>query len=603
MTGQYWKAASRRGNPTGREKMRASATVATSIIAGFAVLTILSSTFAASQHSSDMKTLRAAGSNPGYSGELLEPAAPGNNAIDTTIKSEVQREFLKRYEKNMIRPVTSVGVKLNDCEAGQAVRDGVAPIVESWNFLRGLNGLNAVTLDDTQAINPYTQAAAMVSARNGELSHYPAAQGFACATENAVRGARHSNLAQSVSQTSAETALWYYMDYSSPKNPVNDQLGHRLFMQDPQLAVTSIGAAEGYTAISVRTGEPYPALSADKMRNTEAPTPAWISWPSAGFFPKQLLTSVGLTKDGPDMERWSFSVLNGDLSEATAKIIDPGGREVPLTVVRPGQPGVAFTPRAIADYSTLLMKFPTIERLPMGQENRVYNVHVEGVKGTAKSTYDYQVALFDPLTPLEKTAPKIHILEQPLTGVGYKMINPIRMQIEAWPMAKYQWQQRIDGGEWTNISGATSETFIPDGIWTWKRSKTTEYRLIATSTEGEAISDPIRVAVQGLKNMPASARTTIGSRAVFEAAPILDPDGSLFDTTFEWQVMRSGRWDPIYDDGHFEGTTTNRLVINRVTPADNGLQFRLVVRSKIFKLSGYDVVVSWSDGLAKLSVF
>lgn len=583
--------------------MRASARIPTGIIAGVSVLAILSSTFFAVHHSSEFDSIYGAnGKNGSFSNELLEPAAPTDNAIDTTIKSVVQKEYLRRYEKNMIRPVTSVGVNLSECQPGQAVRDGVEPIVEAWNFLRGLNGLNAVVLDNSEAA-PYTQAAAMVSARNGKLSHYPAVEGFACATPDAVRGARHSNLAQSVSQTSAETALWYYMDYSSPKNPVNDQLGHRLFMQDPQLSVTSIGAAEGYTAISVRTGEPYPKLSAEAMRNQLAPTPAWISWPSAGFFPKQLLTSVGMTNDGSDMERWSFSVLNGDVSEATARITDPEGRDLPVTVVRPGEPGVAFTPRAIADYSTLLMKFPTIERLPIGQENLVYTVHIDGVKGTSKSTYEYQVALFDPLTPLEKTSPKLRLMEQPLTGVGYKMINPIRMQVEAWPVAKFQWQERINGGEWKNIPGATEQNLIPYGTWTWKRAKTTEYRLIATSSEGETKSEPVRVAVQGLKNMPASARTTVGGRAVFEASPILDPDGSLFDTTFEWQAMRGGRWERLYDDGHFEGTTTNRMVVNRVTPADEGLQFRLVVRSKIFKLAGYDVVVSWSDGLAKLSVF
>lgn len=583
--------------------MRAKATIATSILAGLSVLAILASTFSAVQHVHDLKVLNATGRNVALSTHLLEPAAPEDNRIDTNIKSVVQREFLRRYEKNMIRPVTSVGVDLDKCQPGQAVRDGVAPIVESWNFLRGLNGLNAVMLDDSGAIAPYAQAAAMVSARNGELSHYPAAAGFACATEDAQRGARHSNLAQSVSQTSAETALWYYMDYSSPKNPVNDQLGHRLFMQDPQLSLTSVGAADGYTAISVRTGEGYPTMPPEAMRNHEAPTPAWMSWPSAGFFPKQLLTSVGMTKDGPDQERWSFSVLNGDLSQATARVIDPAGKDLPVTVIRPGESGVAFTPRAIANYSTLLMKFPTIERLPIGQENLVYRVHVEGVKGTPKSTYEYQVALFDPLTPLEKSPPRIQLLEQPLTGVGYKMINPIRMQVSAWPVAKYQWQERINVGKWQDITGANEETYIPQGIWTWKRAKSTEYRLVATSSEGEAKSEPVRVAVQGLKNMPASSRTTIGSRAVFEAAPILDPDGSLFDTTFEWQVMRGGRWETIYDDGHYEGASSNRLVVNRVTLADEGSQFRLVVRSKIFKLSGYDVVVSWSDGLAKLTVF
>lgn len=584
--------------------MRAPATKATSILAGVSVLVLFSSVIIGTPDREHLPGLHGPGANSSSnSSELLEPAAPSDNAVDTTSKSVVRREYLKRYEKNMIRPVTSVGVDLETCQPGIAVEDGVAPILEAWNFLRGLNGLNAVTLDKTGSIAPYTQAAAMVSARNGKLSHYPAVEGFACATADAVRGARHSNLAQSISQTSAETALWYYMDYSAVSNPVNDQLGHRLFMQDPQLSLTSIGAAEGYTAISVRTGESYPSMSAEEMRDRDAPTPEWISWPSAGFFPKQLLTSVGETSEGPDLERWSFSVQNADLSSATARITDPSGREVPLKLVRPGQSGVAFTPRSIADYSTLLMKFPTIQNLPVGQDNQVYTVEINGVKNASKTSYRYQVALFDPLTPLEKTPPSIQLLEQPLTGVGYKMISPIHMKVSAYPVAKYQWQERKNGGAWRNIPGANAESYLPEDVWTWKRSKEMEYRLVATSTEGQAISQPIRVAVQGLKNMPASVKTTLGSRAVFEAQPILDPDGSLFDTTFEWQVLQHGQWRKIHDDGHYEGTDTNRLTISKVTPADEGSQFRLVVRSKIFKLAGYDVVVSWSDGLAKLTVF
>ena len=539
----------------------------------------------------------------GHSAELHQPAPPDDNFIDTTSKSEVRRAYLAHYEKNMIRPAMSVGVDLEKCDPGQAVTDGILPIMEAWNFMRGLNGLNAVTLDTSGAIAPYTQAAAMVSARNGKLSHYPAVEGFACATDDAVRGARHSNLAQSISQTSAETALWYYMDYSNQSNPTNDQLGHRLFMMDPQLSLSSIGAVAGYTAISVRTGEPYPGLPAEAMHNPQAPSPEWMSWPSAGFFPKQLLTSVGETNSGMDLERWSFSVLNADLSTAKATIIDPTGHPVPLTTIHPGERGITFTPRAIADYSTLLMKFPTIERKPVGQENLVYKVKIEGVKNAPKSTYEYQVALFDPLTPLEKTAPQIRLMEQPLTGVGYKLVNPIRMQVSAWPVPKYQWQERDHAGTWRDIPGANQETYTPDGIWSWDRSKNTEYRLIAISSEGTATSEPVRVAVQGLKNMPSSAKVPVGSRVSFEAAPIMDPDGSLFDTTYEWQVKRAGIWQRIFDDGHFEDTDTNRLSISRVTLADQGLQFRLVVRSKIFKLSGYDVVVSWSDGNAKLTVY
>ena len=85
--------------------------------------------------------------------------------------------------------------------------------------------------------------------------------------------------------------------------------------------------------------------------------------------------------------------------------------------------------------------------------------------------------------------------------------------------------------------------------------------------------------------------------------PNLDPNGSLFDTTFEWQVRRANKWYTLKDDGHYEGTRTNRLIVTRVSPADQGSQFRIVVRSKIFMLAGYDAVTTWSDGLAKLSVY
>ena len=68
-------------------------------------------------------------------------------------------------------------------------------------------------------------------------------------------------------------------------------------------------------------------------------------------------------------------------------------------------------------------------------------------------------------------------------------------------------------------------------------------------------------------------------------------------------MKRAGIWRRVFDDGHFEDTDTNRLSISRVTPADQGLAFRLVVHSKIYKLSGYEIVTSWSDGTAKLTVY
>ncbi len=65
------------------------------------------------------------------------------------------------------------------------------------------------------------------------------------------------------------------------EKPTNDQLGHRLFMQDPQLALTSIGAAEGYHRDE--PGVPIRGLGRGPD-NPDAPTPSGGSWPRQ-FFP------------------------------------------------------------------------------------------------------------------------------------------------------------------------------------------------------------------------------------------------------------------------------------------------------------------------------
>lgn len=533
---------------------------------------------------------------------LQAPAGPAINQIDTNSKAAVRAAYLDRYEANMVRPEMSEGVDLNNCEAGRPLAAGVAPTIEAWNFLRGLNGLDAVSVDENSPISKYAQAAAMVSAKNGKLSHYPAQDGFKCATEEAVLGARHSNLAQSVSQTAAETALWYYMDYSADENPVNDQLGHRLFMMDPKLSKTAMGAVEGYTALSVRTGEDYPGVPEQAMRNENAPTPEVMSWPSAGFFPKQLLTSVGQTKSGEDVERWSFSVLGADLSAASATVIDPAGHEVPVEIVRPHDENLTYTPRDIAGYSTLLIKLPTIKDLPQGQDNRVYQVKVSGVQGAAQSEYEYEVILFDPTTPLQASAPAVDLVASPLSGVGYAMTDPIEMQVSAWPAATLQWQERTQGGAWKDIAGANSASYLPEGMWTVERGQNTEYRLVATNSEGTTTSDPVRVGVQGVQSMPTSQTVAAGQTATFTSEALVDADGQLYDTKINWEMLENGKWVNIPENGHFTGTTTSNLQVHNVSAADSGLTVRMVIRSKVFKLAGYNAIVVWTDGKAALNV-
>ncbi|MDO5672898.1 MAG: CAP domain-containing protein [Actinomycetaceae bacterium] len=534
-------------------------------------------------------------------GEIQAPAGPYANQINTSNKGEVQRAFLERFNKNDKRVAQAQGTDLAACEPGTVIPDGIAPMVESWNFLRGLNGLNAVYVDTNSPITSYAMAAAMTQARNGKLSHYPTDAGFACVTEAAERGSRHGNLAQSTGHSPAQQILWYYIDFSAQDNPVNDTMGHRLFMQDPQLSQSGIGVVDGFTAIQVRTGEDYPGIAAAQMQDASAPTPDWMSWPSQGFFPKDLLPSL---QNGVDMERWSFSVHGGDLSEANATITGPDGAVINTIVVRPGQPGIAYTPRDIADYSTLLMKMAPLNdsALPVGQENKEYTVHITGVKGTAQSEYTYQVVLFDPHTPLTNEAPEIYLPEQPLSGTGYKMTSPIPVEISGWPTPTVQWQERINGGAWTDIAGANSDDFIPAGGWDVSRAKATEFRVVATNELGETVSPPIKVAVQGIEAMPESKTAAIGETVTWEAKALVDLDGRIWDTHYEWQFLAGNQWQTLPEDGHFQGTKTSQLTVNGVSAADNGLQIRVVIRSRLYELSGWSTIMVWSDGNAALNV-
>lgn len=523
--------------------------------------------------------------------EVGEPAGPSVNQINTANKAEVRNAYITRYQKNDVRMVQNYGSNVWGCQPGYINNQGAAAMLESWNFLRGLNGLNAVMVDVKSPITAYAQAAAMVQARNGRLSHTPAESGFACATDAAIRGSRHGNLAQSTGHTPAQQMLWYYIDYSKDPNPVNDTLGHRLFMQDPQLSQAGLGVVNDYTSVQVRTGESYPGIPAQAMHNPSAPTPAWISWPSQGYFPKQLLPSL---QDGKDVDRWSFSAYGADLSQANAAVFAPNGQQLPATVIRPGHPGVTYTPRSIAGYSTLLIKLPALNAyLPTGQEEKVFTVRVSGVRGTAQSEYSYQVRVFDPTTPLANQAPQVKINEAPFVGEGYRMANPINATITGWPTPTVQWQERVNGGAWQTV--ATTLEFTPAGGWNASRAASTEYRVVASNSLGQVASNPVKVEMQAVASNPVSTQIGVGGSAVFAAAAAVDPAGQLRGTSYSWQQLINGQWQAIPEGGNWAGTKTSQLVLKNTPAAANGMQVRVEIRSHSYKLRGYSTYVNYSS--------
>lgn len=530
---------------------------------------------------------------------LQDPHGPAANQINTSDKAAVQKAYLTRFYKNQQRVAQSHGANLAACQAGEVIAEGITPMVESWNFLRGLNGLNAVSVDPNSPLTKYAMSAAMVQARNGALSHRPDEANFECATQEAVLGSAHANLAQSTGQTPAQQILWYYIDYSRPDNPINDSLGHRLFMMDPEISQSGIGEVAGFTAVQVRTGVDLPGVPSATMTDPNAPTPETMGWPSAGYFPVQLLPTIGSTSHGDDVNRWSFSVRGADMSEATATVTGPDGRDLPVQVIRPNEPGMnpAYTPRSLLGYSTVLLKLPALkgDQLPVGQEDRTYTVTVNNVKGTASDSYSYQVILFDPMTPLGKSLPEVNITSQPLTAAGNELPDPLRAEFAGWPAPELQWQESVNGSEWTNIPGATGDTYRPEGAWDAERAANTSYRVMASNAVGSKPSAPVSVSLQGIAEQPQDLSVAAGEDAVWSGSALVDQDGTLYGTEYEWQGWNGDAWVPLPENEHFVGVNTNQLTVKAADERDDQMKVRLVVRSHVYRMSSFVVLAVTSD--------
>ncbi len=172
------------------------------------------------------------------------------------------------------------------------------------------------------------------------------------------------------------------------KSPPPTSWGTAYLCRDPQLALTSIGAAtEGYTAISVRTGESLSGVSAEDQILTPQP-PEWMSWPlSAGFFRTAIDQRRPSSTD--PQERWSFSVRNGD-GPASARVVDPDGNQIPVTVIRPNGTRGDYTAQDCQLFD--LRHCPLIRGSADGQDNKVYRVRGRR-KGNGCTSYEYQVVL------------------------------------------------------------------------------------------------------------------------------------------------------------------------------------------------------------------
>lgn len=200
-------------------------------------------------------------------------------------QASVEAGYIQQLEREAV-PFTWSG-DIASCIAGAPSEATQQATLDSVNYVRGLAGLGPVRLDARASAE--AQAAALMMAANGELSHSPTRY-WRCSTPEGIAGAGRSNLY--MGSTAAQAVTGYMHD----DGPNNQAVGHRTWLLRPGLASIGIGSTPNTNAI---------AVFGAGIEHLDPSPEAVIRWPKAGSFPSGLtpsrwsLTTTAALRGGP----------------------------------------------------------------------------------------------------------------------------------------------------------------------------------------------------------------------------------------------------------------------------------------------------------------
>lgn len=241
---------------------------------------------------------------------------------------------------------------------GAAFKDDVRRRI---NFYRAMSGLPAdIVFDAVKSAK--CQEAALMSARNGQLSHFPPSS-WIFYSANAAQAAAASNLALGSYGPSSIDA---YMRDDGANNIV---VGHRRWLHFSR--AQSMGTGD------VPAQSPYLAANAVWVIGDfkPAPQPSFVAWPNSGFIPATLVPA-----------RWSLSYPGANFGSATVTMTR-GTSVIPTTIISRADNGYGDN---------------TIVWEPAGVSTAItadtsYQVTVANISGAGIPTsHRYTVTLFDP---------------------------------------------------------------------------------------------------------------------------------------------------------------------------------------------------------------
>lgn len=212
-----------------------------------------------------------------------------------------------------------------------------------------MTGLAPLALD-TETVDD-AQAAALIMSAKHAVSHFPPRE-WPCWTQQGYEAAGLSNLYEGTLRESNSDKIEAYLD---DWGGMNQRVGHRRWFLYPYLAAVGV-AGTSRANVTHLFGAPLDPAAAN---------PAWVSWPSAGWFPSRL----------DPRGRWSLgSGADGaDFSQARVEVVHDGA------LVR----GIRLrTPEGVAK-PTLVWEMPrTWAKQPVGKAKvTVSDIVIDGVPG------------------------------------------------------------------------------------------------------------------------------------------------------------------------------------------------------------------------------
>jgi uncharacterized protein YkwD len=247
---------------------------------------------------------------------VLIAAAPGAAAGPVVAAEPGDRaQVIERYRsvlEPLLRIPTGFSGNVAGCDPGTISQANADATLAAVNYVRGLAQLPPVVLNLRRSAE--AQASALIMAANGSLTHAPE-KDARCWTKAGYDGASHGNLSLGWSDPPAavlqSTGPRAVLGYLEDPGASNDFAGHRRWLLWQGLAEIGTGDTDVSNTIVV-IPEDFAA-----HRGT-----AWVPWPSAGAFPRELEPSG----------RWSLSYPNADFSRARIKMTGPDGTSIKARV-------------------------------------------------------------------------------------------------------------------------------------------------------------------------------------------------------------------------------------------------------------------------------